>query len=1052
MKIKKFLLVCLVSMASIETWANDVYDFQESSYNGTIQEICYKITSNTEPYTVEVTHFQDTKVYQYYGDVWVPSKVLHNGITYTVTSIGEDAFRNCESLETVTLPATITFIDDDAFKYQSLLWITCDYDDINIYAKTPPVLGTNVFSGEFDATVHIPKGLMETYMRSPHWSSWRKIDIVADLEWVDLENDEIEQLCVDNFDANHNGVMEIEEFEAVTDLGSIFKGAGFTDFDFLKYFTGLTSIDAGAFSGCTNMTRITIPKSVSSIDADAFSDCKALETISVDPENTKLDSRNDCNAVIEKAYNRLVLGCKNTVIPDDVKAIGKYAFYGRQGLKEVSLPNTVTSIETFAFAMCTDLTAVTLGDNVKIISGSAFHGCSKLSKINIPDGMLAVSDYAFTGCTSLPVIDGVRYADTYLVEAIDKDVDAYRIKTGTRWIGPSAFYYCTNAKEIIIPASVTEIHANSFIGCKSLTDLYVFATKPPMLYDKVFNTCSTTTLHIPSGTTATYKVKDGWKEFTLIEENSVINFADTGIKSSCVDESTGWDTDGDGEISYEEAAAVTYIGKFFTNNTTALEFDELKYFISLETIDTEAFSGCTQLKSISLPSSVVSIGADAFGDCKALTQVNITDLTAWLNIDFGSDKANPCYYAHHLFLNGAELTKFTVPATVTAIKDYAFISCEGLTNADFHNSVTSIGNEAFKCCTGLGSVTIGSGVTEIGARAFNSCSDLTDVKVCAPVPPVIGTGDNHPFNSINGKNLYVRTKYMSDYQSAVGWEEFTSVKHLDYIFARDQYGNVVLDQNGFERTDILLPDTYSELEISGTLTPSQIDYDRTYADTEWQPLYVPFNFDITDELLEDFEFARYSGTYTDKSGNFYLTAYSLNEEDHINANTPYFIRARVADEDNVQRIALYDTHLEEAMDYSVDMYSMDYIVTVAGVYSPTTATKTAEFYVYDAGEYLPAAKGEGIDAFRFYVKVEPRGDNPYSSQNARPSKLKIIVLGGEDDPDGIDAAELHQGARSREQGAGEVYDLAGRKIQLGQSGQLAPSGLYIIGGKKVMVK
>lgn len=112
-----------------------------------------------------------------------------------------------------------------------------------------------------------------------------------------------------------------------------------------------------------------------------------------------------------------------------------------------------------------------------------------------------------------------------------------------------------------------------------------------------------------------------------------------------------------------------------------------------------------------------------------MTSVNITDLDAWCKISFFDDFSNPLYYAHHLFLNGAEIKDLVIPNTVTALGNYTFCGCSRLTSITIPNSLASIGNGSFSGCSGLTSVTIPNSVTSIGSSAFDGCSGLTSVTI-----------------------------------------------------------------------------------------------------------------------------------------------------------------------------------------------------------------------------------------------------------------------------------------------------------------------------------
>ena len=111
----------------------------------------------------------------------------------------------------------------------------------------------------------------------------------------------------------------------------------------------VTSIGKQAFQDCSGLSSITIPNRVTSIGNYAFSGCSGLTSITVSSGNTKYDSRNNCNAIIETSSNKLIFGCKNTVIPNNVTSIGSKAFYYCSGLTSITIPNGVTSIGTNAF-------------------------------------------------------------------------------------------------------------------------------------------------------------------------------------------------------------------------------------------------------------------------------------------------------------------------------------------------------------------------------------------------------------------------------------------------------------------------------------------------------------------------------------------------------------------------------------------------------------------------------------------------------------------------------------------------------------------------------
>ena len=163
---------------------------------------------------------------------------------------------------------------------------------------------------------------------------------------------------------------------------------------------GNVSIGGDAFWGCS-LTSIIIPNGVTSIEAGAFSGCSGITSIVVESENTKYDSRDNCNAIIETATNTLVAGCKNTIIPDNVTSIGGRAFSGCSGLTSVTIPNNVTYIGESAFYGCSSLTSIDIPNSVTLIDGLAFCGCTGITSITIPNSITSIRDRAFDGCSGL---------------------------------------------------------------------------------------------------------------------------------------------------------------------------------------------------------------------------------------------------------------------------------------------------------------------------------------------------------------------------------------------------------------------------------------------------------------------------------------------------------------------------------------------------------------------------------------------------------------------------------------------------------------------------
>ena len=311
-----------------------------TAHNFEVDGIYYKINGNAAAVTFKGAYYNSYDN-DYSGSVVIPATVTYNGTTYPVTSIGKYAFYDCTRLTSVDIPNSVTYIGESAFcRCRSLASI----DIPNLVTA----IGDYVFAACSGLTsIVIPNSVTSIKERTFSYCS---------------------------------GLTSIEISNSVTSIGdeTFMACTGLTSIDIPN---SVTSIGHQAFYHCTGLTSIDIPNSVTSIGLSAFDGCSGLTSIVLESGNPRYDSRNNCNAIIETAYNILIVGCKNTIIPNSVTAIGDDAFHGCTGLTSIVIPNSVIYIGYEAFHGCTGLTSIVIPNSVTEVGYEAFYQCTGLTDV-----------------------------------------------------------------------------------------------------------------------------------------------------------------------------------------------------------------------------------------------------------------------------------------------------------------------------------------------------------------------------------------------------------------------------------------------------------------------------------------------------------------------------------------------------------------------------------------------------------------------------------------------------------------------------------------------
>ncbi len=402
--------------------------------------------------------------YAFYGCDSLTSVVIPNSVT--TIGIGGYAFYGCDSLTSVTIPDSVTWIGYAAFAHCSNL--------ISVYCKAiiPPPIQNDVFDENYtDRKIYAYEECVDIYKAA--WSEYAD-SIVTGGNIPESVTTTI------LYTTSDGAIIDASKFPVKSHTYN--NGIGE-----LILYGELTTIPHEMFRNYDTLITIIIPDSVTTIGDGVFGYCSSLAKFkgkfAADGGRCLVKD----NAIIAYAE---ASGTTYT-IPDSVTTIGDRAFDWCESLTSVTIPDSVTAIGDFAFSECQSLTRVTIPDSVTAIGDWAFSWCDCLTSVTITDSVTAIGEGVFFGCYSL----------TSVV-----------IPSSVTMIGGWAFQDCDSLTSVTIPNSVTTIGYEAFYECSSLKSVYCEATTPPAGGSGMFGDTSAT-IYIPEGSLREYKMATNWSDY-----------------------------------------------------------------------------------------------------------------------------------------------------------------------------------------------------------------------------------------------------------------------------------------------------------------------------------------------------------------------------------------------------------------------------------------------------------------------------------------------------------------------------------------------------------
>lgn len=634
-------------------------------------------------------------------------------------------------------------------------------------------------------------------------------------------------------------------------------------------------INSYAFQYCANLNSVTISEGVSYIFDYAFVHCPNLTSITIPNSVTYIGYQalhetgwyeNQPDGVIYAGkvaytYKGEMLQDTCLVLKDSIVSISDNAFEDCANLVSIKMPSTLLSIGSYAFSGCSKLDSISVPESVTSIGIHAFDGTAWYNALPygviyagpmlyghkgdnvlgdtlvVQEGTRIINRQSLTRQSRVKAIFFPESVESIGVEAFYhcQNLDSISFPNNLRIISPYAFAECVKLESITLPFGLSYIGNGAFDRCDNLTNITTQAIYPPYLAQDAFPSTVYTkaVLYVPKESINSYKNADGWKQFSNIEAigGNAVDFIVDGIRYEAVDDTsvvvmplgdpilTSGNPTYSGNITIP--AKVTYneveyrvvgIGNHAFYNCSSL--NSVTISEGIEYISAYALSFCSDLTSISIPNSVISVDKGAF-----------IGTTWYENLPDGVVYIGRVAYTYKYKGTMSQDTCIVLKEGTVSITDGAFERCSNLVSIELPSTLNNIGMLAFSGCIKLDSISIPESVKRIGLYAFIATGWFNAL----PEGPIY-------FGSMlfgrKGFDILEDTFAIKEGTKIVNIMSFTGQNRLKTLIFPESLE--VIDERAFDYCDSL-----TEITSIATVPPTLIKNAFTTTVYENAILYVP---------------------------------------------------------------------------------------------------------------------------------------------------------------------------------------------------------------------